>query len=231
MSDAITFFPGAGSFGSEFRSLVDRDPGPCVVRYPGRMGKEFGVPAESFDDIVTACAEQVTGRRADHPVLFGHSFGAYVAYATASRLEEAGAEISALVVTGANAPTRLQVPNRATATPTDTAAYLNDVDPEMLADGPSDEWREIVAEIAMHDLRLLARFDAESSTKLRCPILAARGDADRLTSNEGVREWEHATHGTFSPRVFGGGHSDFLGSTACTSWFREAVDTLDGRSK
>ncbi len=227
MSDAITFFPGAGSFGSEFRTLVDHEPGARVVRYPGRMGKDFGVPAESFDDVVTACAEQVTGR----PVLFGHSFGAYVAYATASRLQEAGTEISALVVTGANAPNRLRVPSRATTTPSDTAAYLDDVDPDMLADEPSDEWREIVAETAMHDLRLLARFDVASSTKLRCPILAARGDTDRLTSNEGIREWRHATHGPFSPRVFAGGHSEFLGSTACTSWFHEATDTPEVSSK
>lgn len=221
------FLPGAGSFGSEFRALVNQDPEARVVKYPGRKGKDFGVPAESFDDVVTACAEQVTGR----PVLFGHSFGAYVAYATASRLQEAGVEIAALIVTGANAPTRLQVPSRATTTPTDTAAYLDDVDPELLAAGPSDEWREIVAETAMHDLRLLARFDTASTTKLRCPILAARGDTDDLTSNEGIQEWAQATHGMFSPHVFGGGHSDFLGSTAYTSWFREAVDTLEVRSK
>lgn len=222
MSDAITFFPGAGSFGSECRSLADSAQGGWIVRYPGRMGNDFGVHAESFDDIVTACAKQVTGR----PVLVGHSFGAYVAYATASTLEEAGTEISAVVVTGANAPTRLRVPSRATASLSDAAAYLEDVDPGALADGPSDEWREIVAETAMHDLRLLAGFDTATATTLHCPILAARGETDPLTSDEGIHEWEHATHGTFSSRVFAGGHSDFLHSTACTSWFREVVDTL-----
>src|SRR5262249_44765773 len=85
-SRSTVFFPGAGSFGNEFQLLVDAlQPAAWLVKYPGRYGRDFGVPAESFDGVVRACTEQIASRPAGHPVLFGHSFGAYVAYATAVR--------------------------------------------------------------------------------------------------------------------------------------------------
>ncbi|HEY5832839.1 thioesterase II family protein [Streptomyces sp.] len=225
LTPSTVFFPGAGSFGREFQLLVDAlKPAAWLVKYPGRYGKDFGVPAESFDGVVRACTEQIARRAPARPVLFGHSFGAYVAYATALRLQDAGIGVSALVAVGASAPGRLEVSEQATGTLSDAATYLDSVDPGALADAPSDDWREVVVETAVHDLRLLRQFDAAASTGVHCPILAVRGDADPLTSDAGVREWEHSTDGVFSLRVFPGGHSDFLRSPACTSWLRGIRD-------
>jgi surfactin synthase thioesterase subunit len=222
------FFPGAGSFGSEFQLLVDAlRPAAWLVRYPGRYGRDFGVPAESFDGVVRACTEQIGRRAPARPVLFGHSFGAYVAYATALRLQEAGIGVSALVAVGACAPGRLEVSEQATGTPSDAAKYLDSIDPSALADAPSDDWREVVVETAVHDLRLLKQFDVTSSTSVHCPILAVRGAADPLTSDAGVGEWRHFTDGVFALRVLPGGHSDFLRSPACTSWIREVRDSFN----
>jgi surfactin synthase thioesterase subunit len=224
----IVFFPGAGSFGGEFELLIDAlKPAAWLVKYPGRYGRDFGVPAESFDGLVRACTEQIAARTSARPVLFGHSFGAYVAYATVLGLEEAGIAVSALVAVGATAPGRLEVSEQATGTLADAAAYLDSVDPRALADAPSDDWREIVVETAVQDLRLLKRFDATSSTRVHCPILAARGSEDPLTSNAGVSEWEHSTDGAFSLHVLPGGHSDFLRSPTCTSWIGELRDGFE----
>ncbi|MEU9980595.1 alpha/beta fold hydrolase [Streptomyces sp. NPDC050856] len=229
MNDArgTVFFPGAGSFGSEFQPLVDAlGPASWLVRYPGRYGRDFGVPAASFDAVVRACAEQLAGRPAGRPVLFGHSYGAYVAYATAARLEADGFEVSALITAGACAPGLLEVPEGAAASPSGAAEYLESVDPGILADAPSDDWREIVAETAAQDLRLLGQFDPAAFTRLGCPVLAVRGEADPLTSDTGTAEWAHATDGAFARRSFPGGHSDFLRSPACASWLRETRETL-----
>ncbi|MGW4211317.1 thioesterase II family protein [Lentzea sp. NPDC004789] len=184
----ITFFPGAGSFGG------DAPPGTRAVKYPGRFGTD---PASSFDDLVRACAGQAG------TVLFGHSFGAYVACAVAASL---GDSVETLVVSGANA--RVHVPSQAIATPSDALAYLDAAG--ALADAPSDEWREIIAETAMHDLRLLAEFDFEALEPLRCPVIAVRGDRDPLTTEEGVRDWQNRTSGPFTEHVLAGGHSDLL---------------------
>ncbi|WNV87531.1 alpha/beta fold hydrolase [Umezawaea sp. Da 62-37] len=194
----IAFFPGAGSFGGA------SPPRARTVKYPGRYGTD---PTSSFDDLVRSCAKQAD------TVLFGHSFGAYVAFAVASAL---GDEVTALVVSGANA--RVHVPEQATTTPSDTATYLDAVDPRALADAPSDEWREIIAETAMEDLRLLTGFDPAAVEPVRCPIFAVRGDQDPLTSDEGIRAWGSRTSGPFTEHVFPGGHSDFLTGDELASW-------------
>lgn len=219
MSENVVLFPGAGSFGGELQPLVNA-LAARLVRYPGRYGPDFGVPAGSFEELVRACTEQIAGWAPVRPVLFGHSFGAYVAYATALRMQEIGTEVVALMVAAADAPGRLTVPERATRSPRDAAVYLESVDPGVLAAAPSDDWREIVAETVVQDLRLLRQFDAASAAGVRCPVLAVRGEADPLTSDAGIREWKHSTDGAFSPRIFPGGHSDFLGSADCVSWIR-----------
>lgn len=224
---STVFFPGAGSFGSEFRLLVQAlEPTAWFVKYPGRYGRDFGVAADCFEDVVLACTKQVTDRATERPVLFGHSYGAYVAYATALRLQESGNEVSALVVVGACAPALLEVSEQATGTPSEAASYLDAVDPGVLAGTPSDEWREVVVETAIQDLRLLRQFDTAPSARVSCPIFGVRGEADPLTSQETLGQWEHVTDGTFALRTFPGGHSDFLRSAACTSWMRELSDRL-----
>src|ERR1700722_4222949 len=125
---SAVFFPGAGSFGREFRLLVDElKPAAWLVRYPGRYGRDFGTPAESFDEVVLACTEQVTSRAPAPPVLFGHSFGAYVAFAL--KRQETATGVGALVTVGACAPGRFEVSEQATGTPSEAVRYLESVDP------------------------------------------------------------------------------------------------------
>lgn len=238
LTNSTVFFPGAGSFGSEFQPLMDAlRPAAWLVRYPGRSGRSFGVPASSFDEVVRDAAGQITSRLPmDSPlprglVLFGHSFGAYVAYATALRLQESGIGVSALVAAGAAAPRRRQVPEQATGSPSDAVAYLESIDPGALDDAPSEEWCEIVAETVVSDMRLLRQFDAALSDRLHCPVLVARGAADPLTSDAGVGEWGDYTDSAFLRRVFPGGHSGFLRSRACASWVREIRESFTSHGR
>lgn len=223
MTDAV-FFPGAGSFGGEFRPLT-RALGPAswLVRYPGRHGRGFGVPAASFEAVVGACTEQIVRRAVKRPLLFGHSYGAYVACATAARLRESGVEVASLVAAGAAAPGRLELPEQAVSSPSEAAAYLEEVDPGLLAGAASDEWREVVAETTAQDLRLLGEFDPADVPPLPCRIWAARGADDPLTTDDSIADWRNVTTDRFTSRTFPGGHSDLLGSPDCASWLQEAV--------
>lgn len=189
-------------------------PASRLVRYPGRFGSGFGVPAPSFEALVTACAAQLEGGT----VLFGHSFGAYLAYASAVRRPDA---VALLVVAGAPAPARMVVP--AVGDPGAAARYLDDVDPGMLAEAPSDEWREIVAETAIQDLRLLAGFDPAGYPPVRCPIVAVRGRGDPLTADATLAEWSTCTRAGFAGHTVPGGHSDYLRTPPFARWLRRAA--------
>lgn len=210
-------FPGAGSFGGELRQLLrELEPSAWMARYPGRFGKDLGRAAGSFEEMVESCVTQVSRREPDRPVLVGHSFGAYVAYATAKTLEELGTEISALVVVGATAPRLLSMPESAIRNRPGAAAFLDGI-----LDATSGEWRDVVLDTALQDLRLLKEFDASRYGEVRCPVLAARGEADPLTSTSGIREWAGVTVGECTHKVFPGGHSDLLSSPEFASWLSE----------
>lgn len=213
----VALFPGVGSFGGELRQLLrELRPSALMVRYAARFGGNTGSAAESFGETVESCASQVRGREWARPVLVGHSFGAYVAYATARKLEELGTDISALVVVGAAAPKLLSLPDSAFRDRSGTAAFLDG-----FVDEPPSEWGDIVLDAAMQDLRLLNEFSASKYGELRCPVLAARGEADPVTSTSGICEWADVTVSWCAHKVFPGGHSDLLCSPEFALWLSE----------
>jgi surfactin synthase thioesterase subunit len=210
----VFLFPGVGSFGGELRELLrELRPAARIARYPGRFGEEPESAAGSFGEMVDSCAAQVRRREAARPVLVGHSFGAYVAYATAEKLEELGTDISALVVAGAAAPGLLSVPGSVTRDRPATAAFLDEI-----ADEPAGGWSETVLDAVAQDLRLLEEFSASAYGEVRCPVLAARGEADRVTSTSGICRWADVTASWCDHKVFPGGHSDLLRSPEFASW-------------
>ncbi|MFF5256995.1 thioesterase II family protein [Streptomyces leeuwenhoekii] len=218
----VVVFPGAGSFGGEFKELLAAlDPGAWMVRYPGRYGKDFGTPAASFEDAVAACADQVLRRASAAPLLVGHSFGAYVAYAAAARLAEQDHAVAGLVALGATAPHLVTVDEAALRGLPETAAYLESIDPRLLPDGGSDGWREVVVEAARGDLLLLKEFTAAPHRKVGCPVAVAYGASDPLVTGAGAAAWAEATGGDCTWRVFPGGHGDLLSSPETTAWLGE----------
>lgn len=221
MGPDIIVLPGAGSFGGELRPLLRAfEPPAWLVRYPGRFGKDFGRPAASFDQVVRSCVEQVADRRAVRPVLVGHSFGAYVAFAAAAELEKLGTEPTAVVVVGAMPPHLFSVPESVTRSRADLAAYLDEINPEINSSG---EWRDVTIDTAMSDLALLREFSPARFGPLRCAILAARGETDPLTTTAGLAGWGRATRGEFAHRIFPGGHTDLLSDGTFLAWLRDEI--------
>ncbi len=214
----VFVFPGAGSFGGEFRPLIgELGPSARLIRYPGRFGKDFGRPAESYQDVVASCVAQLGRRGTVGCMLVGHSYGGYVAYSTAVELAEHGVEVAALVAIGAGAPSARWVPEPATREQSATAAFLDDVDPGLL----SGEWRDVVIDTAMQDLRLLSGLTDADYARVRCPVFAAFGETDPLTSRESVGRWSDFTEGGVTHRVFPGGHSDLIQSPELVSWIQQ----------
>jgi surfactin synthase thioesterase subunit len=213
----VVAFPGAGSFGQEFRLLRNRLAGDArlvALQYPGRTGPDQGTPATSFGDLVAACVSRARERSLAGCVLAGHSFGAYVAYATASALEAAGTVVDALVVVGANAPDRLSLPEDAVRTREGAWEFLTGIGEDVVGPVPDEEWREIVMETAWRDLVLLSEFPGPAPARLHGPVLAVRGQDDPLTAEDRMSGWADTTDGEFALVSLPGGHSDVLAAPA-----------------
>lgn len=209
----VVAFPGAGGFGGEFRTLRGALPSGSrlvALQYPGRDDEQPG--ETSFDDLVAACAARIREPSGSGCVLLGHSFGAFVAYATASALEAAGTEVAALVVVGADAPDRVTLPVEAARSREATRAYLDGIGDDVLGQAPNDEWRAIVVDAAWRDLVVLAGFPGPAGEKLRCPVLAVRGRADPVTADDRMAAWADTTAGGFTSASLPGGHTDVMSS-------------------
>ncbi|EST26554.1 hypothetical protein N566_23805 [Streptomycetaceae bacterium MP113-05] len=209
----VVAFPGAGAFGGEFRALRGALPSGArlaALQYPGRAAAPPG--PTSFEDLVTACAARICDRPGPPCVLLGHSFGAFVAYATASALQAAGTGVAALVVVGADAPDRVRPPVEAARSREATRAYLGGIGDDVLGQVPDDEWREIVVDTAWWDLVLLTAFPGPARVRLRCPVLAVRGRDDPITADDRMSAWAGTTVGGFASASLPGGHTDVLSS-------------------
>jgi surfactin synthase thioesterase subunit len=141
--------------------------------------------------------------------LFGHSFGALVAYETANVLVTRGAPPSHLVVSGALSPKRWfgRVPVSALSDDELAVALRRTVgyDHEALR---NPELRELLLPVLRADMALLEGY-RPAAAALPTPITALRGRDDALVSAADCAEWADHTTSAFQLVEVPGGHMYF----------------------
>lgn len=210
LANKYFFFPGAGSYGSEF-SKLNRQLRPHVqtIRYPGRFDPGFGVPAPSFSALVDRCISSIREQGCEVVSLFGHSFGAYVAYACAQELTRIGFTPELLIVSGANGP---NVPFGAFPSNEEEAyCYFESVAPRETESGPGNDWTTASIDLGLKDLALLREFKINPShCKLSCRVEVFAGELDPLVTDEGLDDWRSVSDGQVRVHKLPGGHSDSI---------------------
>jgi len=93
----VFIFPGVGSFGTEFKPLVSNIEAyhnTYILQYSNR-NSAFDSDSCSFAELAESCLSQIKRLSLDcESIIFlGHSFGAYVAYATAYLMKEIGVNV------------------------------------------------------------------------------------------------------------------------------------------
>ena len=204
-------FPYAGGGASLFSSWSDRVP-PMVEVVPLQLpGRENHLAEEPFDRIqpLIEALVQVLGPHLDLPfALFGHSMGALVSFELARELRRRGGPSPVhLFVSGARAP-HLPNPDPSIRDLPDTE-FLAEIDrrygaAEQLPDNA--ELRQLIIPVLRADFALCEEYRYQGDDPLDCPISAFGGLNDRKATRDELAAWSAQTGGSFSLRVFPGGH-------------------------
>jgi medium-chain acyl-[acyl-carrier-protein] hydrolase len=215
--------PHAGAGASAYTSWAAQLPDGVelrAVQLPGRETRYSESPLESVLAAAVSLAARIAAD-ATPCALFGHSLGALIAFEVARTL---GAEVVALFVSAAPAPSRPRALPRGVVPPVDLPAsaarevleQLGGTDRALLR---SDMMVQSIWRTLRADLQMFADYQYVPATRLALPIFVYGGSSDTIPTSD-LDAWRTETVSSARLQLFGGGH--FYTKT-CE---RELLDTL-----
>ncbi|WP_161606301.1 thioesterase II family protein [Microlunatus speluncae] len=190
--------PFAGGSGSGYRhwGTLTNDVTIVPVRLPGREGRIL----EPIPDRVETLVEQLVVElrsMLDGPFgVYGHSFGAIVAFELARKLERQGFSPRRLIVAGRAVPDDASIGSYdALAAP--AAELFRGLERELV---------EVLRPAWEGDMVMSTAYRYSGSTQVHCPISAYFGMSDPWDGESSMSGWKFATTGEFAMRGFPGSH-------------------------
>jgi surfactin synthase thioesterase subunit len=204
----VLAFPHAGGSASAYASWPARLPGwldLCAFAAPGREGASGEPPCTSWPELA-ALAEQAAAELDLPLVLFGHSFGAWIAYDVAHRLAAAGRPPLHLFLAGARPPHLAGPPLARPRDERSLLAYvraLGGTSEDVLRD---PELRDSLLSALRADFSAAAGYARTGRQALRVETTLFRGeDDDGLTPPDAAR-WRDLLGANAKIFVIPGGH-------------------------
>jgi medium-chain acyl-[acyl-carrier-protein] hydrolase len=204
-------FPYAGGGSTIFHSwhaAVPRWLQICPLELPGRGRRFDDAPFERIPDLVAAAGAALLPVLHQPFALFGHSFGALVAFELARWLRARGAPLpQRLIVSGHRAP---QLPSRRRAlsglTERELVDELRDLEgtPPALLDNP--ELLELVLPVLRADFAACDHYQYADAAPLALPISAFGGASDPAVDETELEAWRAQTTAALTPRMVPGNH-------------------------
>lgn len=164
-------------------------------------------PAEGFDVLGLAreAADRLARAAGQALCLYGHSFGAIVAYETARALP-VGAGPAQLVVSGMEAPHLRVDPGYATLPDAELLAVLHGYGGTPSAVLSDADFAVAYLARIRADLARLADYRFAPGPPLRCPISVVAGRSDPSLRPDAVQAWRELTVADTEIRFVSGGH-------------------------
>ena len=204
-------FPHGGGSVAEFirwsRNLPELEI--SGIQLPGR-GTRLSEPALTTMDELVAAVTQALPTGAPYS-MFGHSFGALVAYEVTRALLREGRPLpETLVVSGFPAPSTPRTASHIHTLPdeeliNEVSRRHDGVPPEVLA---QPELKAIVARYLRADYQILETYEWRPGEQLPVPLTVFSGRDDKISA-EALRAWQRHTVEEINVRMFPGGHFYF----------------------
>lgn len=214
---AVICFPPAGGGAVGYRSLIEPLRAHADVYAASLPGREFRLreePALDLEALVSPLASAVAELASRPLVVFGHSFGALLAYEVVHRLCDEGivaADAAHLVVSGRVAAHLASRTPRLSHLPARDIVFriaeLHRNIPAALLAEP--DYVAMIGRALQADLRVNEQYVWPERSPLPCPITAVGGLSDPVVSPAELNAWERHTHGGFESRILQGDHFYF----------------------
>ncbi|MEU6715739.1 alpha/beta fold hydrolase [Nonomuraea sp. NPDC046802] len=204
----LPYAGGSGSIYTSWARWLPADVELWVPSLPAREHRIYERPVDDIHVIVSALDEALS--REDKPTsLFGHSFGALVAFELARRLQERSRPVACLVVSAMAAPHTLRVrPAPADAEILNNLRSYGATPPEVLDNA---ELRDLLMPALRADYKMARGYAYREGPKLSSKVFALGGTDDPEVTDAGLDAWAGQTRAGFERRMWEGGHMYFLG--------------------
>lgn len=204
-------FPYSGAGASIYRPWAQALPTEVEVwgiQLPGRERRLKEPLLVDLEKVINHLLTEVS-LYLDHPYAFyGHSLGALIAFALASRQQTLKLSLPiCLIVAGRQAP---HIPSRQPeihlAPDSELIAELRQLEgtPEVVLQEPS--LMQLFLPILRADLQMNETYIHKPTTPLNCPILALGGSHDPKVSQPSLQAWHSHTSQSFNMQMFDGNH-------------------------
>ncbi|MFJ8751538.1 thioesterase II family protein [Streptomyces sp. NPDC102441] len=227
----LACFPHAGGSASFYFPMAGplaQDADVFAVQYPGRQDRRSEPVATDITVLADEVADRLAARADGRPLaLFGHSMGSLVAFEVADRLQDRGAPVSALIVSGRRAPHLYRGDDIRTRTDEGVIEELRELsgtDSGLLGD---EEIIRMILPAVRGDYQAVETYLRTTTARLTCPVLALVGDSDPRVEPDTMRPWADHTTAGFDLRILSGGHFYLIEEQAAVlAAVRECLSTL-----
>lgn len=209
----IVCFSGAGASASFFRfwRAFGGTEMRIVAYQPSGRDRRWANGNSSLDvsarEVADAIAAHTSDRRGGRLILFGHSYGALIAYEVAQLLRLTGIKIDHLIVAARAAPYMAPTAQLAAELPDGALiAALRGLglDDRKVLDHPA--LGPLCLASLRHDLNQNATYVDTHCARLDCPVTALSGTRDPLAPPLAMANWQNTTRGRFFHHRMNGSH-------------------------
>ncbi|MDZ4684667.1 MAG: alpha/beta fold hydrolase [Planctomycetaceae bacterium] len=234
-SARIFCLPYAGSGASVFSHWQSSLPSSlevCPIQLPGRENRLTEPPVRVVQELAEQIARQILPWLNRPFVLFGHSYGALLAFEVIRSLRRSGSPAPVKLLVSAFCAPRVRPFHRGLhqLDRKELMQWLQETSGEADEALADREWQDLLLPTLRADLEALEHYQYASEPLLECPVTAFVGKEDQIAPWEKMIAWRRETFADFKMHVIEGKHL-FLRSTR-TSLLRliqqEMTTTLNG---